>query len=194
VSEVQQTPQVEALLDEIRGAFQGVSRAGGLSWKEAILADYYADEEEMAEARDSQTDSSWEELVDAPIWDEDKTSLALVYLDPISFRYYIAAAMAMCLKGRSVLRWLPEGLTLPEDLSQHRGKSFKIANPLRFDARRFWLDKWSILNERQCRCIRSFLEYMSNVDILDPTARQTWSAALHSYWIDFGEGGSGVRA
>ncbi len=81
-----------ALEAEIRAAFAGVTREGGISWSEADVIDDGGTEEEQAAARARDCESSWEALVDDPDWNDD-TAPNFSFLDPIGFRYYIAPAM-----------------------------------------------------------------------------------------------------
>lgn len=82
---------------EIRRAFRGVTRKGGVSWSEAREIDNYEGEEKRAIARARDTEKSWEELVDDPTWNHEVLWIGgFCFLDAIGYRYYIAPAMIRC--------------------------------------------------------------------------------------------------
>lgn len=58
----------EALIPEIYAAFAGVSREGGVSWSESVVLDNYISMNQRLAARAYDTDTSWEQLVDDPLW------------------------------------------------------------------------------------------------------------------------------
>jgi hypothetical protein len=81
---------------EIREAFRGVSRGGGVSWTESMSVDAREDPEECEQARRQDTDQSWEELVDDPAWEPEIMVGGFNFLDDIGIRYYIGPAMIRC--------------------------------------------------------------------------------------------------
>lgn len=85
----------EAVESEIRAAFKGVTRTGGVSWSQAEAIDPggNVDPRALAEALARDTERSWEELVDDPRWTHDIGVGGFPFLDPIGTRYYLAPAM-----------------------------------------------------------------------------------------------------
>jgi hypothetical protein len=87
---------------QIRKVFHGVTREGGISWSEARVLDDYccyewgvnAEHDRMRrEARAKDTEESWEELVYDLNWRTAPSGGNWSFLDPIGFRYYLAAAL-----------------------------------------------------------------------------------------------------
>ena len=158
-----------ALSAEIDAAFATVRRVGGVSWNESVVRDNYGSESECLQARESDGDRHWSELVDDRRWEPDCGIGGFSFLDAIGFRYYLPAAMK-----RSLASGGDEGiqfhLTYRED---------KLA-PWRSE-------KHSLLNDRQRRCIARFLRYM----IEFARAREWlldagyWQEALDSHWRAF---------
>ncbi len=91
---VEEQRAVEA---EIRRAFRGVTREGGVSWSEADVVDDYGTDEERAAARARDKESCWEELVEDGAIHLGSTRFC--FLDAIGFRYYIAPAMILLARG-----------------------------------------------------------------------------------------------
>lgn len=96
-------PPPERLIDEqreveaqIREAFRGVSRAGGISWSESVVIDSLGSERERAAAREADREASWEELVDDPAWIEEPALGGFNFLDSVGYAYYVAPAMIRC--------------------------------------------------------------------------------------------------
>lgn len=85
---------------QIRAAFHGVTREGGVSWTQAAAIDGTPElpDENLARAMD--TERAWEELVDDPAWIHEPAIGGLNFLDPIGFRYYLAPAMIRCCRER----------------------------------------------------------------------------------------------
>jgi hypothetical protein len=85
--------EAAAVEADIRRAFKGVTREGGVSWAGSFVVDDHGSVEEVAAAAAEDTEQSWEELVDDPDWSEEGARGGFNFLDPIGFRYYIAPAM-----------------------------------------------------------------------------------------------------
>lgn len=83
---------------DIREAFRGVSRRGGTSWSESVAVDRYGSDLEREQARANDTESCWEELVDAPSWNHERGLGGFNFLDSVGFRYYIAPALIRCVR------------------------------------------------------------------------------------------------
>lgn len=144
---------------EIRAAFAGVTREGGISWSEADVIDAYGTEEQRTAARAFDRESSWEDLIDDPLWVDDSAS-NFSFLDPIGFRFYIAPAMI-----RSVRRgWGTIDFQL--DLSNTFNK--------RMVAR---------LNADQARAIMRFARFMIAAGDAegDELTRAEWQGVLDSW-------------
>ena len=179
----------EALIAEIYAAFAGVSREGGVSWSESVVLDDYGSMNQRLAARAYDTDTSWEQLVEDPLWNScaglkkfrnpkgnwrdyiDSTKFVpgsggYSFLDAIGFRYYLPVEMVRDVRSNHD-EHLQYHLTLDRgSLKTHR------------------LEKWSALDERQRLCIRRFLRYMaalalSNDNMFDA---RCWATALESYW------------
>lgn len=85
------------LIELLQVTFQGVSRDGGVSWSESDVIDDYGSDEERRVARESDLDAHWTEVVASPDFRGDAVRGSFCFLDPIGFRYYIAAAMVQSL-------------------------------------------------------------------------------------------------
>ena len=153
---------------DIRTAFRGVTREGGVSWSEADVIDSYGSDEERARARAKDLDTSWEALVEDSHWDHDTAGCNFCFLDPIGVRYYLAAAMIRCLRENDG-QFTAFALTLNVD---------------RADLREYRLNQWSLLKPDHQRVIARFLRFMiaatwapgENMDDC------YWREAYDSYW------------
>lgn len=157
------------MLAEIREAFAGVTRDGGVSWSESVVLDLSGQEsvEEHAAARARDLDTSWVQLLDDPNWRADMGVGGLTFLDPIGYRYYLPALMSAEILGRDT--YLRVGLPLP------RYQPFKKMS----------LEQWSLLDDRQRKCVRQFLELMIrklHAQGYDDFDARDWIRALDSYW------------
>ena len=171
-----------ALIDEIYDAFRGVTRDGGVSWSEAFAMDGYCVADERVEARKGDTDKSWTELVDSD-WGEHPGLGGGAFLDPIGSRYYLPAAMVRALRrGESELAfWLELVGTYDRDLWRARSAlafEFKLPGS---SWSRFEASRWSLLDERQRNCVKSFITLMLH------GAREWENAEVEERW-------EGVRA
>jgi hypothetical protein len=131
-----------SLLAEIDAAFADVTREDGTSWSESRVVDDRGSDAERREARASDHDTHWSQLVDDPNWDPDMGIGGWCFLDPIGTRYYLPAGMK-----RGIRDGWAESLQLR----------------LTFDGGE--LDEWSLgklslLNERQNKCVALFIQYM----------------------------------
>jgi len=153
------------LIADIRKAFEGVTRKGGVSWSEAGVIDGYGSDAERAAARASDTESSWWDLVHDSHWDPDAGWGGFSFLDPIGFRYYLPAAMIRAINNGSS-ESLDLHLTLKIDQSAER--------------QAWQRERWSLLNRDQRRCVIRFLRYM--VEVSTDYDSKWWRRALDSYW------------
>jgi hypothetical protein len=83
---------------EIYAAFKDVSREGGVSWREALIMDAHGDESPVS-YRDR--DEHWHDLIWDRSWDSDMGTAPWAFLDALSFRYYLPAAMVRTARGDS---------------------------------------------------------------------------------------------
>ena len=163
----------KAILAEIREAFQGVSREGGVSWSESNVIDDYGTDEERAVARARDLDKSWEEVANDPVWHDhyERRVGSFSFLDPIGYRYYLPAAMLVAI-GEIFYEWLCYSLTL----SRQPG------------LRKYKLEQWSLLDDRQRLCVCHFIEYMiewsAREELYKDALADDWKKALDSYWKD----------
>lgn len=161
----------DAVLALIAESFRDVSRAGGVSWSESVVIDGFGSKQQCEGARDTDCDRSWQELVDDPSWKHDAGVGGFSFLDPIGFRYYIPGAMTRCARG-SYNEYTAYALT---------------CNPQGEKLRDYMLEKWSLLNDEQSRCIARFLRFMIAIKLLDdddPDAVD-WLRAYDRHWRSF---------
>ena len=157
------------LVTEIDKAFSGVSREGGVSWSESVIIDEYGSDAKRTAARACDKDTSWNELVDDEGWDASTGVGGWSFLDSIGFRYYLPAGMLRELSG-DALDGFPFQLTL--------GRVF---------LRDYTLGQWSLLNERQKKCVGDFIRFQARryeEEGHDYSSKQ-WLKAYRSYWIQY---------
>lgn len=124
---------------EIYAAFEGVSRAGCISWRDAEDIDDVGGDFEPFWNRGLDPDSEWPQLLSSSNWNPDQFG-HWCYLDPGGFKYYIAPAMIWYLNNS--WSWTLAGV-LRED-----GPAPKRNSPT---------TRFSLLNSDQRRCIAGFL-------------------------------------
>ncbi|CAN5472563.1 hypothetical protein BH11ARM1_BH11ARM1_11200 [soil metagenome] len=139
------TKDVESLTAEIYAAFDGVTREGGMSWRDAQIEDAYGLEENASYI---DTDTRWQDLIDDPAWYHEFGIGGFVFLDPIGFRYYFAPAMIRSLRQG-------DSETLDYQLRSRRTETGDDEWTLR---------KFSAFNLRQNCCTAKFVELMNRVD------------------------------
>jgi len=151
-----------AVEQQIRRAFRGVTRAGGVSWSESVVIDNHGSEAEAAAAREQDTEQSWEDLVDDPNWIEDPGIGGFNFLDPIGFAYYIAPAMIR---------------------SARRGHGEFVGYALHIDGE-FKRELVSRLSPAQRHATARFVRFMIAVHqaIGDHLYGETWKDAYKAYW------------
>ena len=137
----------QSVIVEIHEAFADVSRQGGHSWSESEVLSNYGSEEECVEARRSDKDTHWSQLVDDESWSASSVFGGFAFLDPIGFRYYLPPSLVRCVRNDDDV---PD---LDSKLSQ--------ASPELEDYRRTQL---SLLDNRQRRCIAQCLLFMARED------------------------------
>ena len=156
----------EAVIEAIRLAFANVPR-GSISLHEAEVIDDYGSEEERAEARRLDTESSWDRVPDSHI--EECTS-ALCHLDPHGWKYYVPAYMIWTLghfgASDSVV---PEFTIYTFDPS--------VNDPR---LREYSMERFRLLDSAQSGAVCRFLRY-----IADRFAFRQANEALAAYWARF---------
>ncbi|MFT3684081.1 MAG: hypothetical protein QM783_03975 [Phycisphaerales bacterium] len=90
--------RAKVLEKEIRAAFAGVSRQGGVSWNGAEARDEYRTPGEIDKANRSDTDTRWEQLLDRGDWCPEPGVGGFIFLDPLGRRYYLPAGLCWGLR------------------------------------------------------------------------------------------------
>jgi hypothetical protein len=158
----EEATQVE---EQIRRAFHGVTRDGGLSWSGALVADRHGSPEEIVAAAAQDKDSCWEDLVDDPDWDEEPGMGGFNFLDPIGYRYYIAPAMIRCTR---------------RGYGEFVGYALEIDGPFREEV-------VSAITEPQARAIARFVRFMivTHAAEGDEIYGDSWRVAYRLHWRRF---------
>jgi hypothetical protein len=157
------------MLAEIRRAFARVDRVGGVSWNETWVRDGGMHTPEMlAEARASDKDRHWSELLDDERFVPGGVG-GFSFLDAIGFRYYLPVVMS-----RQVAQ--PTTPMMHEILTLDKGRT-----------RQYRLDQWALFDAPQRRAIARFLQFMAKWTEAPPTDVDNawyhpWSDSLKSYW------------
>src|SRR5436190_3794481 len=158
----EEAKQVE---NQMRRVFQGVTREGGISWSGALVVDRHGSPDEIAAAASKDADTSWEDLIDDPEWEEEPGMGGFNFLDPIGFRYYIAPAMIR---------------------SARRGYGEFIGYALTVDGN-FKEELVSALTEPQSRAIARFVRFMIVTHAAEGNDiyGESWRLAYRLYWKRF---------
>ena len=168
-----------------------MSRAGGVSWRQAHILDDYGDETHVTFI---DRDSRWQDLLSDPEWDPEPGVGGYSFLDPIGFRYFIAPGMI-----RSVEAGYDRGVTFhlrmpgkePKDLRNHPDLAHLAVKLAAFshDSRvAHRLETWSLITAEQGRVVARFLQYMdAAVSSPDPAEYYDtdFREALECYWSRF---------
>ncbi len=158
-----------ALLAEIDAAFADVSRDGGMSWSESVVIDDHGSESERLEARRSDKDRHWSELVEDNAWEPGVGCGGWSFLDTIGTRYYLPAALK-----RSVM----EG----EDAGVQFALTFGGREPGNWAK-----TKYAIFDDRQRGCVARFLLFMIEVSRQEEWGHdmEAWRKTLESGWLPY---------
>ena len=156
----------DAVIREIYATFEGVSRDGTNSWRDACDRECGGNSPEDVLAGCYIGDSRWEELVDESLWVTGGMSGSLsnfLWLDSEGYRYYLPAAMIR---------------------SASSGEDHEIAWSLILNHPEDGaiLYRWSSLDGRQRFCVRRFLEFMAEWNPEGEDEDESWQRALASYW------------
>ncbi len=107
----------QAVETQIRAAFRGTRRAGGVSWSESHEVDNYEGQERREAARAKGSEDCREDLIDDPNWDHETGVGGFNFVDAIGYTYYIAPAMVRCSR-RGESEKVPYALTIEGDFKQ----------------------------------------------------------------------------
>lgn len=166
-------PCVQKTIALIYETFKGVTREGGVSWSRVVVPDDYKSWESMYPNGTPDTDKNWEELADDTNWDHSPGVGGFGYLDPISFRYYLPAAMIKELRNQPGSCYF----------------SLRLSKGLREQE----LRQWSALAPVEIQCVCEFLKCMDTLELeryaekhaLDDTYVTSWLRDYHSHWVKF---------
>lgn len=152
----------QAVEAQIRAAWKGVQRTGGVSWSEAGVIDDNGTEDERNAAHALDREKNWEELVDDSSWDPHG-GVEFSFLDPIGFLYYIAPAMIRCVRKGG-------------------GEFVGYALEVR--------DQGRLFSKDQNRVTARFVRYMVDVHkaVGNDIYGASWVNAYEEYWKQFDEG------
>lgn len=155
---------------EIRRAFRGVTRLGGVSWSESVVIDGDGSGRTPEQARATDIEARWEDLVDDPKWMHEPGMGGFCFLDPVGFRYYLAPAMIRCtreLVGETV------ALMLTNDFA-------------------FIRDQLNLLDTDPSKDVAKFVRFMIRAHHMvgGPFGGSTWERAYASYWNELDRGSS----
>ncbi|MFA6043677.1 MAG: DUF6714 family protein [Phycisphaerales bacterium] len=155
--------QQRAIEAQIREAFKGVTREGGVSWTETDVIDANGSDAERAAARASDRESGWGELVDDPKWEFGTSWGGFSFLDAIGFRYYLPPAM---------IRDLRDGVP-----------SVSLQCNLHIDSD-YQLERVSLFNAHQSHVVARFVRFMIAVLAYqkDTISGEGWTRAYVHYW------------
>ena len=137
----------EALFAQIAAAFDGVSRAGGVSLREGEVLDCYGSDKKRERARRQDIEKRWQDVPNADIV---LYRSSLFFMDAIGFRYYLPAFMSYVLRHMDDT-WQDEWditsviLTMLQ-VQQHSGKAY--------------LETYKLITYAQAQAIGSFLQYV----------------------------------
>ncbi len=146
-------------------AFEGVTRAGGTSWTDSISLDLMgvAGKDFFITHRDD--DRTWQDVAADEGWNPDAAIGGWAFLDPVGFRYYLAAAMWRMVKGSEVgsLAW-------------------QFRRPVKAKGRRRFEERWSLDGPQHAAAMR-FAAAMRDAAFErgDGHAYDEWSAAIDSW-------------
>ena len=144
-----------ALIEEITAAFDGVSRAGGVSMSEAKVIDDYGSDAERAAARLRDTDTYWQDVPDEQL----ALNWPLHFFDPIGFRYYVPAYITYH------LRWVDDYIAKEADAPLKFNGNNDVSLEYHFSAaykkgeiENYFLAKFEMFTPAQGRAIAHFLQ------------------------------------
>lgn len=157
----------QEVVNAISSAFLGVSRVDGVSLHEAEVIDDRGTDDERSTSRLLDTDTKWEEVPDSDIENHITT---LNFVDPIGFRYYLAAYMVWALRHCDFSDSLSTNHTI-----------YSLCLPTGERQRAWKLQQFSLLNNEQSFAVLQFLRYFAEHTngVSDDGAAQQ---AISDYW------------
>jgi hypothetical protein len=156
------------LLEQIRSAFSGVRREGGVSLHEADVIDGYGSRQERNAARKLDTDRVWWDVPEADI---ERYDWILSFLDPIGFRYYLPAYMAWTLKHYEHSNSMSVDSTI-------------YALDYSDGLREHYMERYTLLNREQSEAVCAFLRFMAE-EAAGMADEDVARRALERYWRQF---------
>lgn len=165
--------QAEMIERQIRNAFAEIAREDGITIHEADMLDDYGTDEQLAAARQLDTEQHWTEVPDATI---ARQWTALSFLDPKGFHYYLPAYMCWALRSydssvSNSLDWLLYALTVrpwDHDASGTEGQ----------------LARFGLLSAAQAQTVYRFLEFLSDYGYPCANVKMV-RRGLDQYWGQF---------
>ena len=85
----------EQMIEQIRRAFEGVTRGNGMTLHQAALEGAYLDPAVFIEAAKKDPEAHWSEV---PDWKIEREPAAMCFIDPEGWRFYLPAYMIWRLK------------------------------------------------------------------------------------------------
>jgi hypothetical protein len=158
----------EALINQIKNAFTGVDRKGGVSLHEADVIDDKGSLQERIRARQLDAEHKWEDVPEADI---ERYDWILSFLDPIGFRYYLPAYMIWTLRHYANSESMSVDSTI---YALDYGDHF----------REFAMKRFLLFDRAQKEAVCTFLRFMVKeaAGLADETAA---TSALNRYWGQF---------
>ncbi len=159
----------DAVIEQIRRAFAGVSRAGGVSLHEAAVIEAYGSGVERAQARLLDRDTDWQEIRDEDIENYDGV---VFHFDPIGLRYHLPAYMIWSLRNYATSDSMSVDTTI---FMLHIGGE---------DSGNYHMERYALMDQDQSRAIAAFLWFM--VESTGDTGYDYGACtALEAYWERF---------
>lgn len=160
----------DALILEIREAFAGATREGGVSVSEAYAIDHCESDEDREDARRSDRDEHWWQI---DLVEFDPEGSALSFMDPIGFRYHFPACMTFALKrGFDADENSEPVLSLITD-----SVIFHACFPLSHT-------QFGLFNQAQLRCVAMFLAIAAQYALDEPfVSNEVY--ALRDTWLQY---------
>ncbi len=157
------------LIAEITAAFDGVSRAGGVSLHESEVLDWAGPDDARAAARLLDTDTRWQDVSDA---DAKYYHSSMYFLDAIGFRYYLPVFMIYALRYSSLETDFDSVLAVTLwqlEPNQHQQKRYE--------------EVLHLMTRPQKQAIGNFLQLI--VAHADDIYRADPARVLHDYWKQY---------
>ena len=159
--------RVDNIIQSIEQAFAGVPR-GSITLHEAEVLDSYGTDAERQDARSLDTEDDWRQVPDSSI---EECPVALSFVDPESWRFYLPAYMRFGLK---FLTDRNNGAIDHAIYSLDKGENPNLTD--------YKLERFRTLNVEQARAVQEFLAFAcENEDFCDGRIARN---ALEAYWSD----------